>query len=468
MQLNKKRSSHFILDVMYLMFVVMSYIFWQERIINQDTAFTSFNLTVFQNFDIAHYRFTDVFTQIIPIGLSKLGFGLKTILVSYSLALALLPYLLFRYVLYNLQDKGIAWLMFLVQMLLVSEYFFDAISQSKIAMALTLLTIAWFKNKRTINKKWKYYLTGFILICITLVSHPISFPLLLIGFVWLWANNTIPIRSTLFFTIGLIIVFYIKQVLLPSSGYESNFISKITNIENINSLIQENYVLTFLKAKFNSIYFIGVLLFVILFFRLIKYNERKMAFVYLLCNLGLFAVMLITFKQGESNMMMEKNLSTLAFTILLPFIGTQESLWLPLKSFRIKLMLPLLSLFFLHRIHKAGIEYTYKQEMIAQLVETARTQGHKKYLIHSDDLKNTAQVNIWSLPFETLLQSSLNGPQGSISIKNINEVDFWRGFHNKTDAFIGPDFFMPYNQKQLPENLYYLGNEKYYLLKVNQ
>ena len=305
MQLNKKRSSHFILDVMYLMFVVMSYIFWQERIINQDTAFTSFNLTVFQNFDIAHYRFTDVFTQIIPIGLSKLGFGLKTILVSYSLALALLPYLLFRYVLYNLQDKGIAWLMFLVQMLLVSEYFFDAISQSKIAMALTLLTIAWFKNKRTINKKWKYYLTGFILICITLVSHPISFPLLLIGFVWLWANNTIPIRSTLFFTIGLIIVFYIKQVLLPSSGYESNFISKITNIENINSLIQENYVLTFLKAKFNSIYFIGVLLFVILFFRLIKYNERKMAFVYLLCNLGLFAVMLITFKQGESNMMME-------------------------------------------------------------------------------------------------------------------------------------------------------------------
>jgi hypothetical protein len=468
MQVIKKVNGSFKLDILYLMFVVMAGYFWQERIINQDTAFTAFNLTALESFDIAHFRFTDVFTQIIPILMTKANLSLPTILLSYSIALSLLPYLLFRAALYSLKDKGIAWLMLLAQILLVSDYFFDAISQSKLAIALVLLFAGLIKNKLSIHNKILYYFFVLTTMLLALLCHPISLLLIIILLFWLQVNKLIRNKDLVIIGTTLAAIAIAKHFIFPSSGYENGMLSQLINPNNWAQLLQDNYVLEFIKGHFKSIYIWAVIFFLFLLFRFFRANEKKLALAYLFCNISFFALLLIVFKQGDSNMMMEKNLSTLAIVVLLPFIGTETNSYYTLKSIRVRFFLPFLCLFFLNRINKASDLFTDRQEKMESLIERAEPQGHKKYFINQEALSSTPEINLWSLPYETALLSSLNGPGSTLTIKNIKEVQYWRGLHKNKKAFIGADFFMPYNTEKFKSKLYDFGKEEYFLLEVNQ
>ena len=135
---------------------------------------------------------------------------------------------------------------------------------------------------------------------------------------------------------------------------------------------------------------------------------------------------------------------------------------------RVRFFLPFLCLFFLNRINKASEFFTDRQEKMGSLIERVESQGHKKYFINQEVLSTTPGINLWTLPYETALLSSLNGPASTLTIKNIKEVQFWRGVHMNKKAFIGANFFMPYNTENFKSKLYDFGEEEYFLLEVNQ
>ena len=274
MQITKKVSGAFKIDILYLMFVVMSGFFWQERMINQDNALFSFNITAFESFELAHSRFTDIFSQVIPILLTKAGFSLNTILLSYSVALVLIPYLLFRAVLYTYKDKGMAWMLFLAQILFVSEYFFDAISESKGAIALCLFLIATLKNKNCFNNMKTFYTIGFLILLFALFTHPVSVLLIGILLFWAFANHSIDKRDNYLFFGLLIALAVLKHFLFPTTGYENDLIHQIINPAEWSDVLHDNYVLSFVMAKFREIYLFG-LIFILFFFGCENHGTNK-------------------------------------------------------------------------------------------------------------------------------------------------------------------------------------------------
>jgi len=361
-----------------------------------------------------------------------------------------------------------AWMLFLAQILFVSDYFFDAISESKGAIALSLFCIAILKNKIVFKHIYFYYGLGIIALTFALFTHPVSLVLIAILLLWSYVNKLMEKKYTYLFFGLIAVVSILKYFFFPTSGYENGMINEVLDVSKWAEVLKENYVLTFISSQFRKIYLFGFLFLLLFFFRYIRYGKTKTALLYLALNMGMFFLLLITFKQGDSNMMMEKNLSTLAVTILLPFIGKEADSLNVFNSFRVRFFLPFLCLFLLHRINKASAFYTERQNTLNKWIEIGKDYGHQKYLINQEALSNTPEISIWSLPYETALISTLKYPENSITIKNIKEVEYWRGLHNHKDAFIGADFFMPYNTKKIKSNLYNFGEEKYYLLEINK
>lgn len=468
MQIIRRSKSHFTLDILYLMLVAMAGYYWQERIINQDNAFLAFNITAYETFEIAHYRFTDMFTQVIPILLTKAGFSLPSILISYSLSMVIIPYLLFRYVLYNLGEKGIAWMMLLVQLLFVSEYFFDAVSETKSAFAYTLTFIAVIKNKTYFNKNIFYYSTLVLLIILSIVTHPVSVLLLGILLFWVFLNQLIPQKDFWILVLICALLVLVKAILLPTSGYENSLLADGLNPSKWKEIMAGNYVISFMKQHFSRMYLYGFIFLLIFFFRFMKFGKSTLGLAYLAINLGVMFVLCILFHKGDSTMMMEKNISVLAIAVLLPFIGTAKAKVYVLNSLRLRFILPFICLFFLHRIHKDSFYFQDRLAKLNKLVEQGYELGHKKYFVHHSYLKELPEINKWTLPEESILLSSLKGPKYSITFKNIDEVEYWRGTHNSKYVMIGPDFFMPYDTRKFKSELYDLGSTSYVLLEVNQ
>lgn len=465
MQIIRQRSSHFTLDILYLMLVVLGGYFWQERIINQDNAFLAFNITAFETFEIAHYRFTDMFSQIIPILFTKAGMSLPTILLSYSMSMLLVPYLFFRLVLYRFNEKGIAWMMFLVQLLFVSEYFFDAVSETKSAFAYTLTFVAILKNEKTFRNSIVYYSTAILLLILSILTHPVSLILLTILLFWVYINKMAPMKNTVILAGTTLVLIGLKSILLPTSGYENSLLSHGLNPSNWAEIMQENYVLQFMQQHFKRMYLYGLLFFLLFLFRYLKFNEKSKAFWYGILNIAMLFVICILFHKGDSTMMMEKNISVLSITILLPFIATPEEKTYALNSRRIKFFLPFLCLFFIHRIKNDSSYFVDRLEKMENLIDQGRALGHKKYFVHNTYLEDYPEINKWTLAEETALLSSLRGPQYSLSFKNITEVEYWRGTHENKHALIGPDFFMPYDTRKFQSKLYDFGEEAYVLLQ---
>jgi hypothetical protein len=453
-------QSKFSPDIFFLMFLVMSGIFWQERIINQDSSVYSFNIISQGYFSLEHFRFPATLTQIIPILLSKIGLPLSIVLWSYSVSLVLIPYLLFRVTLYLFHDKDMAWAMFFAQILFMNEYFFDAVSESKTSFAYVLFLVALIRNKTAFSRLSHFWIIAVLTLILAVLSHPLALLMLAAVFAWLILTG----RSKVTFILAGIAVLLtvIKSFVFPVSGYESGLIGQLFLPEAWQTIWENNYVVAFAKGHLNKVYFIGLLGMV--FFTLWYARERnwKKLMVYVGMNIGLIFVLLIAFKKGENDMMMEKNLATLAITVLLPFISIKNEIT-PDIPLRARLLLPVFTLFIFYRINQSVPEYQLRQKQLKQIVNLAEFSGHNKVMIHKSDIK-MPKINLWTLPYETALWSALRGPDETVTVKNIQSVDYWRGAHVKEDAFIGADFRMPFDASKFNKNYFILDKGSYFLL----
>jgi hypothetical protein len=87
--------------------------------------------------------------------------------------------------------------------------------------------------------------------------------------------------------------------------------------------------------------------------------------------------------------------------------------------------------------------YSYFHENLNyadRLIERGRTEKEKKYIICSANVPELYVDNIWSLPFETLLLSSLENPDSAVTVFATKDVDKYDDLIKDPNYFLGPDW----------------------------
>ena len=146
----------------------------------------------------------------------------------------------------------------------------------------------------------------------------------------------------------------------------------------------------------------------------------------------------VIYAGGDSGIVMEKSFVPLGFFVGIPIgydiVGRYKfNTWL--------LLVLLFTLLFLRirDISKTSKTYTQRIEYVKRVCEFANQQGGQKFIIKRQYV-NTAHIKVdWAFSLESLLISSLNGPESSntIYITGAMESDT-AGLH--PDTFLHPPF----------------------------
>ncbi|MEL7020499.1 MAG: hypothetical protein AAGK47_02710, partial [Bacteroidota bacterium] len=173
------RYTHALIAVGHLFFVswiVISWIFYTERIVNFDTAYYTFKLIVDQAFFFPHERYINLFTQWLPLLLIELEAPLATVLRAYSVSFCVLYYLLFLTAVYLFRNPAGGLFIALTLLLTMRYKFWMSVSETPSSLAFAALLIAWLstdKSQFPRLKGWQDWMISCGLILLVALGHPL-------------------------------------------------------------------------------------------------------------------------------------------------------------------------------------------------------------------------------------------------------------------------------------------------------
>ena len=103
----------------WLVLLVFSIGFYEERAIFIDGAFQLFEVLNYGSLQVYAYRFTSVLTQAVPLLISKLGLPLSWSLISYSVSFIILYGIIYHLIVHYLKNDLLGWAMIFFFSLLV-------------------------------------------------------------------------------------------------------------------------------------------------------------------------------------------------------------------------------------------------------------------------------------------------------------------------------------------------------------
>ena len=152
--------------------------FFFFEIMTLDTSFLIFKIICYDTFSIQASRYAAFVTQIIPLAFINLNFGLKTILISYSVSFVLVFYVIFLICLYVLSSLRAGIAATFVTFLGISETSLYAGTEIHFGMMSAVLFYGfleyYFLNeiKFSLLKKYFFILLGALIILFNLFNHP--------------------------------------------------------------------------------------------------------------------------------------------------------------------------------------------------------------------------------------------------------------------------------------------------------
>jgi len=157
----------------FLVLVVLSIVFYKERIIHVDNAFYICNIINKEWFSIEHHRYIAVFSQLLPLIAVKLDLALPYILILYSVSLILFYYVLFLVCTYLFKDELAGILLLLLLCVTVAHSFFWPVSELQQGIIFSAVFGSWLIKKDEMNST-TFVLVSLLMSGLLLFSHPMA------------------------------------------------------------------------------------------------------------------------------------------------------------------------------------------------------------------------------------------------------------------------------------------------------
>jgi len=406
----------------WLVLLIFSILFYEERVIFIDAAFQIFEVLNYGNFQIYAARFTSVITQSIPLLLSKLGLPLQWSLLSYSVSFIVLYGGIYHLIVRYLKNDLLGWSMIFFFSLLVFESFYYPVAELKLGIAFVLLFFA------ILLKDSNPSLRIILLLCLLTIpicfTHRLVFAFyLFLGIFFLLSKEEL--RNKYIF--GLLVFAF--GVVAIQSKYFTNWYDRGKQVEfwdnyekyypNFHQIPSHQ---TFFEECIHHYYFFPILLIAAAtgyIFHIFK-KHQKIAFPFLKLGLilGFSLSYLVVIHLSASTTFYrfyhETNYLPLSLVVTIPFLfdfipayGVRKSLFF---IFGIILLIRLNTIYNNHKV------YTKRLAWMEEKMETGHQLGHHKIIIPSKEAPFKKHTMDWAVSYESLLLSKSRRPNQPATI----------------------------------------------------
>ncbi len=405
---------------MFLVLFLMALLFFMERTLFVDPCYAVFNLIYYRDYVIEAGRIAAVAPQTLALLAIKLNLSLKVILGLYSISFVLLYYIVFLVIAYGFGLDRLALAVPLVLILGVKYSYFWISTETHQALVYTILFYAFLTWSRRFKPGVFFWIlrlvvaTGILFLCF--YSHPVSLFTVLFVLGFFVIENKLWLKPDGYLLGGIIVALAVFKFYTSSAtGYESFFFRGFGEFFERFGYVLHSESFRFLKANILKVYLFSMILFLVTTWWYVA-MKQYLKLAYYLVSLLLFSLILFTtFNIWFLPFIQEKNLMGLNIFLLIPFLRdvvfSGEKKRLAAQG--------LLILMFLAAIIHVTVASSFYRNRIAYLrtlISSTRQFSEKKFII-GEPMVDREKINVnWALAPETLLLSSLQGPDSSVSI----------------------------------------------------
>lgn len=393
--------------VWFLSNVIFALVFYKERIAAMDSSAYMVNIISNEGFHFAHMRYGAMFGQLLPIAAIALGLSLKTVMLAYSLNLALIGYACWAISWYLFRDKEGAVAIILITAIGITHLFFWPVSELYQCMIYSGLLFAWLKSfddKGTI----KFIIVAALLSLLVITTHPLGIISLPFAFaLFLVANRNFWQNRSILITIGSsAIVALVFLLVKGNEGYDANKTAAAYDIFNSMNGFWDfpGLPTTFKKLRGDQL-MVSLISIVVLIFLLAEKKFIQSALLILAC-IGYFIIFTVSYPDGESFLVRENMM--LPFTFFAVISGIPAFTWLQKR----KLLWPILTITLIlsairiqNVVDKKVSRINWHETMFSNL----SSFPERKFIFEKSHVPGDIVPINWALYSESLLISALHG-----------------------------------------------------------
>lgn len=419
----------------FLILIALSVVLAQERVLFIDSAAQLFEMIQRGTFVIYDHRYTMAVTQLLPLIGIKLGLPLPLLVVLYSVAAPLLGYVAFLLLAYRVKDVPLA-LLLLLPMLCIRHTFFHAISETFSLMIYATLLLALLRHP---SRSWLHILGVALAVLACIFIHPIGmfFVVFLLGY-HLVDNR---MRLTVPFWVGagmLVVAVIVRSTMI--SGHDASFIPTMADVRySVGHITSLNVVRGLVVRPF--LWFVTLALYVVALVVHLSHRQWMRLSYGILFNLAFIAMTVIVYRDEAGNIAIERAWLPLVFFAGVPVVCEI----LPVVARRVQRVVlvafAVLLLASCGKIVDSSKHYRARLDGLQEIVERGRREGCRKLVAPQQAYQWSVQS--WATAFETLILSSLDGPDGTVTLFLEEEpIDEGNPDYGVTDAYLA----VPWNR----------------------
>lgn len=460
------RTSHIGLAAFALL-LILSIVFYLERIAHIDMAFQSFLILKSGKLAIQSERFGAAVTQVWPWAAQALHLPLRGVLLAYSIGHALWPALVFAWCLYLRQEKWAQVLLLVVTGMVTHTFYW--LSEMPQGLVFLVGLLAWMSAKGSLAALQSRQCLWVAAVVTAFYFHPlILFAAVFASFFFIfrenlsWAGYWKQARSSVFGGLLLVLALTViaKYIVFKVDRYDAGALTRLTAFRQ--------YWPHWLSLPSNR--------------DLFHYCLQDYLFVPL-------AILSCTAFYLWRRKWLQAVLTpgyTVAFILLVnvPYHESthqfyMENLWLPLGLFAaIPLVFDVLPGLFskktatlivgfivlagIVRIGLAHKPWTARLNWERHFLQETAALPHKKLLLSEQQAPMDLLKLAWSTPYEFLTLSSLQSPDSARSIIIVPDPQRYNGLLTQPRLFLGP--FTNYSYDEIPTRYFHLTDTSAYVL----
>ncbi|NNM94950.1 MAG: hypothetical protein HKL88_05745 [Bacteroidia bacterium] len=387
-----------------------------ERVLSFDCAYYIFQFIHSGKLFSGPARYGDYLPQLLPFFAFKQGLPLRTIIILYSVSFVIVHYLFFLIATLVLKNNGAGIAMMLASCLSYYHAFYVPMLQLSETMPAAILLWAFIHPEapyRSLLQKIIYYASALAVIVYISFTHPLG--IITVAFVtgmemtgakryrdyWLWALIIVGMAWLL-----------LKSNVFFRQQYDQNQIMPMKemfgNLKGWKSWPSTLFVSDFTRLHFRSL---KALALVCLLFSL---RKGVLFFLFLVLSAAGFTFLLLAnYRHGTGFIVYEYYYVMYGFFIGLAFVFLfYHPRW---KVLTLLAAVPFLYTG-LKRIYTAHTQYSDRVAYLDRVVRQAHRAGGKKYIIDSRCYPSDYAMTAWNFSFETLLYSSLQGADSTVTV----------------------------------------------------
>lgn len=444
-----------------LLWILFCCLYFKERTLYIDSANQLLDMINSGGIVIYDRRYSMIINELLPFLALKLNLSLFWIVFSYAISFGLILYAIYLINLYVFKSLHAA-LIVVFSAASMGFTFFHGISETVQLIAYSSLFYGWLEYLASRNFKLSPFIIlpfSLFLLSLSFFIHPVS--VFFIGFAlgYFIIDHNLYRNWIVYSLAGILILLISFQLLTTTEGsHNASFLSELRNFKDIIPSIPESYTFSFFKVFFWEFYYIPAIAFLIsLIYYVSHKNYLKLGFVSIGV-LGFMLISLIVYHEGDANHAMERTFLPLVFFCSLPFLKDVLEVNTRTKRLTPVVLVGVLLIGFLN-ISEAGEIFEKRLNRLNSFVEQAHSRPGSKYIIHQNEIDVAPLRVYYAVATETLLYSSLKGPEASTTIYiNKNEVDH-DVLDERDDLFLYTDYYIYRSEDELNQNYFNLSGK---------